>query len=160
MAGVFMTNLHVRNPEMNHEALQEVLAPFNAMTEISIFLLFGLLVNPMDLTPNLVLGVGAALLLMLVAAAAGDEIKLVLRQNVYSVIHFNFGLHDMKYLDEKGTYVTPDKGKQVALLPEYEANLRKIVARLKHQDVRTRVRPRRLVDDLPVLDQGCHRRPP
>ena len=67
VAGVFMTNLHVRNPEMNHEALQEVLAPFNAMTEISIFLLFGLLVNPMDLTPNLVLGVGAALLLMLVA---------------------------------------------------------------------------------------------
>ena len=67
VAGVFMTNLHVRNPEMNHEALQEVLAPFNAMTEISIFLLFGLLVNPIDLTPNLVLGVGAALLLMLVA---------------------------------------------------------------------------------------------
>ena len=67
VAGLFMTNLQVRNPEMNHEALQEVLAPFNAMTEISIFLLFGLLVNPMDLIPNLVLGVGAALLLMLVA---------------------------------------------------------------------------------------------
>jgi cell volume regulation protein A len=67
VAGLFMTNLHYRNPEVNHEALQEVLAPFNAMTEISIFLLFGLLVNPMDLTPNLGLGVGAALLLMLVA---------------------------------------------------------------------------------------------
>jgi cell volume regulation protein A len=67
VAGLFMTNLHYRNPEVNHEALQEVLAPFNAMTEISIFLLFGLLVNPMDLTPNLALGVGAALLLMLVA---------------------------------------------------------------------------------------------
>ncbi|MEY4431007.1 MAG: hypothetical protein RLZZ533_943 [Cyanobacteriota bacterium] len=67
VAGLFMTNLQIRNPEVNHEALQEVLAPFNAMTEISIFLLFGLLVNPMDLIPNLVLGVGAALLLMLVA---------------------------------------------------------------------------------------------
>jgi cell volume regulation protein A len=67
VAGLFMTNLHYRNPEVNHEALQEVLAPFNAMTEISIFLLCGLLVNPMDLTPNLGLGVGAALLLMLVA---------------------------------------------------------------------------------------------
>jgi acyl-CoA thioesterase-1 len=49
----------------------------------------------------------------------------------WDVIHFNFGLHDMKYLDEKGAYVTPDKGKQVALLPEYEKNLRAIVARLK-----------------------------
>ena len=67
VAGLFMANLHYRNPEVNHEALQEVLAPFNTMTEISIFLLCGLLVNPMDLTPNLGLGVGAALLLMLVA---------------------------------------------------------------------------------------------
>ena len=67
VAGLFMTNLEYRNPEVNHEALQEVLAPFNAMTEISIFLLFGLLVTPMDLMPNLGLGVGTALLLMLVA---------------------------------------------------------------------------------------------
>ena len=49
----------------------------------------------------------------------------------WDVIHFNFGLHDLKYLDAEGNYVTPDKGKQVALLPEYEANLRQIVARLK-----------------------------
>ncbi len=49
----------------------------------------------------------------------------------WDVVHFNFGLHDLKYLDAEGTYVTPDKGKQVALLPEYEANLRQIVARLK-----------------------------
>lgn len=49
----------------------------------------------------------------------------------WDVIHFNFGLHDLKYLDEKGAYVTPDKGKQVALLPDYEKNLRTIVARLK-----------------------------
>jgi dienelactone hydrolase len=49
----------------------------------------------------------------------------------WDAIHFNFGLHDLKYLDAAGKYVTPDKGKQVALLPEYEANLRQIVARLK-----------------------------
>jgi acyl-CoA thioesterase-1 len=49
----------------------------------------------------------------------------------WDVIHFNFGLHDLKYLDEKGQYVTPDKGKQVTLLPEYEANLRRLVERLK-----------------------------
>lgn len=49
----------------------------------------------------------------------------------WDVIHFNFGLHDLKYLDEKGTYVSPEKGKQVALLPEYEAHLRELVTRLK-----------------------------
>lgn len=49
----------------------------------------------------------------------------------WDVIHFNFGLHDVKYLDAAGKYVTPDKGRQVATLAEYEANLRTIVARLK-----------------------------
>ena len=49
----------------------------------------------------------------------------------WDVIHFNFGLHDMKYLDAAGKYVAPDKGKQVALLPEYEKNLRALVARLR-----------------------------
>jgi acyl-CoA thioesterase-1 len=49
----------------------------------------------------------------------------------WDVIHFNFGLHDLKYLDATGKYVPPDQGKQVALLPEYEANLRQIVDRLK-----------------------------
>ena len=67
VTGLFMTNLEYRNREVNHEALQEVLAPFNAMTEISIFLLFGLLVSPADLLPSLPIGLGAAVLLMLVA---------------------------------------------------------------------------------------------
>jgi acyl-CoA thioesterase-1 len=49
----------------------------------------------------------------------------------WDVIHFNFGLHDLKYLDAAGKYVGPDEGKQVALLPQYEANLRQIVQRLK-----------------------------
>jgi acyl-CoA thioesterase-1 len=49
----------------------------------------------------------------------------------WAVIHFNFGLHDLKYLDAKGDYVTPDKGHQVASLEEYEKNLRALVARLK-----------------------------
>ncbi|MFM8544159.1 MAG: cation:proton antiporter [Vulcanococcus sp.] len=67
VTGVFMTNLSYHRPELNHEALQEVLAPFNTMTEITIFLLFGLLVNPADLLPSLPIGIGAAALLMLVA---------------------------------------------------------------------------------------------
>ena len=67
VTGVFMTNLHYCKAEVNHEALQEVLAPFNTMTEITIFLLFGLLVNPADLLPSLPIGIGAAAVLMLVA---------------------------------------------------------------------------------------------
>lgn len=49
----------------------------------------------------------------------------------WDVIHFNFGLHDLKYCDAEGKMVQPAAGKQLALLPEYEANLRELVARLK-----------------------------
>ena len=49
----------------------------------------------------------------------------------WDVIHFNFGLHDVKYLDEKGTLVSPENGKQVASVVDYEKNLRALVARLK-----------------------------
>ena len=54
----------------------------------------------------------------------------------WDVIHFNFGLHDLKYLDEHGQYVAPEKGKQVAPLPLYEKNLRELVARLKKTGAR------------------------
>jgi len=54
----------------------------------------------------------------------------------WAVIHFNFGLHDLKYLDAEGKYVTPDKGKQVTLLPQYEANLRQLVERLKRTNAK------------------------
>jgi len=49
----------------------------------------------------------------------------------WDVIHFNFGLHDLKWLDAKGKYVAPDQGKQVNPLPAYEANLRQLVTRLQ-----------------------------
>jgi acyl-CoA thioesterase-1 len=49
----------------------------------------------------------------------------------WDVIHFNFGLHDLKYLDAQGKMATPEKGKQVASLSEYEKNLRELVARLR-----------------------------
>ncbi|MCX6955623.1 MAG: SGNH/GDSL hydrolase family protein [Verrucomicrobia bacterium] len=49
----------------------------------------------------------------------------------WDVIHFNFGLHDLKYLDAAGKYVPPDQGKQVASVADYERNLRELVARLK-----------------------------
>lgn len=49
----------------------------------------------------------------------------------WDVIHFNFGLHDLKYLDAAGKYVPPEQGKQVATLAQYESNLRAIVLRLR-----------------------------
>ena len=67
VTGVFMTNGHYRNPEINHTSIQEVLLPFNTMSEISIFLLFGMLVQPEQLLPCLGIGVAVALALMLLA---------------------------------------------------------------------------------------------
>ncbi|MDR1011162.1 MAG: acetylxylan esterase [Opitutaceae bacterium] len=49
----------------------------------------------------------------------------------WDVIHFNFGLHDIKYLDKAGKYVHPSKGFQVASPEQYEKNLRTLVRRLK-----------------------------
>ena len=67
VTGVFMTNMTYRMGDVNHESIQEVLLPFNTMTEITIFLSFGLLVSPNDLLPSLPMGVVSALGLMLVA---------------------------------------------------------------------------------------------
>jgi acyl-CoA thioesterase-1 len=54
----------------------------------------------------------------------------------WDVIHFNFGLHDLKYLDAKGQLAAPDQGRQVHSPAQYEANLRKIVARLQRTGAR------------------------
>jgi hypothetical protein len=65
-----------------------------------------------------------------------DHLDEWLGTNQWDVIHFNFGLHDLKYLDDRGQYVDPAKGKQVAPLPLYEKNLREIVVRLKRSGAR------------------------
>jgi potassium/hydrogen antiporter len=67
VTGLFMTNTHYRDPEINHTSIQEVLLPFNTMTEISIFLLFGLLVAPGQLLPSGRVGLASAAVLMLLA---------------------------------------------------------------------------------------------
>ena len=48
----------------------------------------------------------------------------------WRVIHFNFGLHDLKFLDPAGNYVPPDQGRQVTPLDAYRRNLTAIVTRL------------------------------
>ena len=59
------------------------------------------------------------------------HLKQWLGEKHWDVIYFNFGLHDLKYLDDKGAYVTPDKGRQVTPIKQYQANLRSIVATLQ-----------------------------
>lgn len=54
----------------------------------------------------------------------------------WTVIHFNFGLHDLKYLDADGNYVSRDRGQQLVPLDEYEKFLREIVRRLQRTGAR------------------------
>jgi acyl-CoA thioesterase-1 len=49
----------------------------------------------------------------------------------WDVIHFNFGLHDLKYVDERGRNTSIETGKQQIPIDRYEQNLDKIVTRLK-----------------------------
>lgn len=60
-----------------------------------------------------------------------QRVKQWIGEKHWDVIYLNFGLHDLKYLDEEGRYVTPDKGKQVTPVKQYQANLRKIIAILQ-----------------------------
>lgn len=49
----------------------------------------------------------------------------------WDVIHFNFGLHDLKYVNADGKNTKPANGHPQVALDKYEANLRKLVERLK-----------------------------
>jgi acyl-CoA thioesterase-1 len=49
----------------------------------------------------------------------------------WDVIHFNFGLHDLKYIDEQGRNVSAEKGRQQIPIDEYKINLEELVVRLK-----------------------------
>lgn len=59
------------------------------------------------------------------------ELKTWLGEQPWDVIHFNFGLHDLKYADAKGNLVAKEKGSQLVPLEKYEENLRSIVKLLK-----------------------------
>lgn len=49
----------------------------------------------------------------------------------WDVIHFNFGLHDLKFVDAQGKNTEPAKGKYQVSLEEYEKNLETLVERMK-----------------------------
>jgi acyl-CoA thioesterase-1 len=49
----------------------------------------------------------------------------------WDVIHFNFGLHDLKFVDDAGKNAPPDKGHPQVSESDYEKNLETIVAKMK-----------------------------
>ena len=59
----------------------------------------------------------------------------------WDLIHFNWGLHDLKYVDADGKLALPPEGKQVSTVGEYEENLEKLVLRLKQTGARLIWRP-------------------
>jgi acyl-CoA thioesterase-1 len=59
------------------------------------------------------------------------EIEKWLGDKKWDVIHFNWGLHDLKYINETSDRVDPSKGKIQVPPADYEANLRKLTQRLK-----------------------------
>jgi acyl-CoA thioesterase-1 len=61
------------------------------------------------------------------------EIEKWLKNKKWDLIHFNWGLHDLKYMGKDGTNLVPkEKGGVVQVpLAEYEKNLEKLVVRMK-----------------------------
>jgi lysophospholipase L1-like esterase len=59
------------------------------------------------------------------------EIEKWLGNGKWDLIHFNWGLHDLKYMDDAGGRIDPDKGKIQVPLADYEKNLRQLTQRLK-----------------------------
>ena len=70
VAGVMLSNHSYNNERITPQALQQTLLPFNNMTEITVFLIFGLSVHPIDLLPALPEGIVVAIAMMLVARPA------------------------------------------------------------------------------------------
>ena len=58
-----------------------------------------------------------------------EAIDQWLGEGKWDLIHFNWGLHDLKYVDADGKLALPPEGKQVSTVGEYEENLEKLVLR-------------------------------
>ena len=65
-----------------------------------------------------------------------QQLEKWLRPGPWDVIHFNFGLHDLKHVDEAGAAVDAAKGHRQVELQAYRDNLRAIVRRLKQTGAR------------------------
>ncbi len=64
-----------------------------------------------------------------------------LGSGAWDVIHFNWGLHDLKYVDERGDRVAPETGRLKVPIEEYGRNLEMLVVRLKKSGAQLIWRP-------------------
>jgi len=60
-----------------------------------------------------------------------SQIDKWLGEGKWDVIHFNFGLHDLKFVDDQGKNAPPDKGHPQVSEGDYQKNLETLVARMK-----------------------------
>ncbi len=60
-----------------------------------------------------------------------QQIEVWLGSNAWDVIHFNWGLHDLKYVDAQAKMTDTATGKQYVPVGQYEKNLTTLVRRLK-----------------------------
>ncbi|MHC4630028.1 MAG: sialate O-acetylesterase [Planctomycetota bacterium] len=61
-----------------------------------------------------------------------EELDKWLGDKKWDIIHFNWGLHDLKYVNAEGRTVLPEEGgKQVHTVEQYSKNLEQLVLRLK-----------------------------
>ena len=60
-----------------------------------------------------------------------EQLDVWLGEEKWDVIHFNFGLHDLKYIDDTGRLVSPRDGTRQVPPAIYAQNLRRIVKRLQ-----------------------------
>lgn len=65
-----------------------------------------------------------------------DQIDEWLGTSKWDVIHFNFGLHDIKHVDDAGASVDATVGRRQVELEAYRDNLRAIVKRLQRTGAR------------------------
>ncbi|MDM7952043.1 MAG: cation:proton antiporter [Cyanobium sp. CZS 25K] len=70
VAGLVLSNHAYSNQRITPQALQQTLLPFNTMTEITVFLIFGLSVHPLAILPSVPEGIAVAIAMMLVARPA------------------------------------------------------------------------------------------
>jgi acyl-CoA thioesterase-1 len=60
-----------------------------------------------------------------------EKLDAWLGSNTWDVIHFNWGLHDMKYIDAQTKMTDVSKGRQWVPVEQYEPNLKTLAQRLK-----------------------------
>ena len=70
ICGMFLANHNYKNSHINTHSLQQTLLPFNSMTEIAVFLVFGVEMMPVKLLNVLPFGIVIAMVLMVVARPA------------------------------------------------------------------------------------------